>query len=327
MNVPCVKKCRFAVIIVTEPSETVSTSSNPFYSNWGLMFILIFIFLFTIIFSVASSFIAGGIYGISFNEIRNLLTTPDGTALAINVNRVYHLIAFTGSMLLPFWLFTIVNRSSFAREGGLRTPFKSAFLWMGLVTVISGFFMVNGIDQFMRSMEWPQTLQYYAQRLDAGRQEMTNTLLDMQELRELPICLFLIAVMPAVIEELLFRGALQNIFKGITGSTTRAIFLQAFVFATLHFSFYELPSIFMLGIALGYLRSASGSTVYGMVAHFVFNGTSVVLHYLSQQHFRETGVSGAFDTIQSGYVIPLLALIPFIYAIVWYRRHINHNLQ
>jgi membrane protease YdiL (CAAX protease family) len=156
---------------------------------------------------------------------------------------------------------------------------------------------------------------------------MTNTLLDMQELRELPICLFLIAVMPAVIEELLFRGALQNIFKGITGSTTRAIFLQAFVFATLHFSFYELPSIFMLGIALGYLRSASGSTVYGMVAHFVFNGTSVVLHYLSQQHFRETGVSGAFDTIQSGYVIPLLALIPFIYAIVWYRRHINHNLQ
>ncbi len=324
MNIPCTKKCRFAVNNVNDSAtETAATDQNPFYSNWGLMFVLIFIFLFNIIFSLGSAFIAAFIYNLPFSETRSLLTTPDGTALAINVSRVYHLISFTGSMLLPVWLFTIVNRSSLVKEGGLNTPFKSTFLWMGLVTAGSGFVLVNWLDSLMRSITWPQTLQYYAQQLDASRQEMTNTLLDMQEPHELAVCLFLVAVMPAVIEELLFRGVLQNIFKGITGSIVRAIMLQAFVFATLHFSFYELPGIFLLGMAFGYLRSASGSTLYGMVAHFLFNGTAIFLHYLSQVHFRQTGVNGAFDNIQFGHVVSLLALIPFVYSIVWYRRQIK----
>jgi membrane protease YdiL (CAAX protease family) len=311
--------------VIDTPYENPASRQNPFYSNWGLMFILIFIFLFNIIFSLASAFIAGGLYGITFAEVRSFLTTPDGTAMAINITRVYHLISFVGSMLLPLWLFTVVNRSSLIAEGGLKMPFKSSFFWMGLISAASGFVLVNWLDGLMRSISWPQTLQYYAQQLDSSRQEMSGTLLDMQELHELPVCLFLVAVLPAVIEELLFRGALQNIFKGITGSVIRAIFLQAFVFATLHFSFYELPAIFLLGLAFGYLRSASGSTMYGMIAHFLFNGTTVVLHYLSQQHFRQTGVSGVFDNIEFGHVISLLALIPFCYSIVWYRRQIKNN--
>lgn len=324
MKIPWLKKCRFAVNNVNDSLIDNSKSvQNPFYSNWGLMFVLIFIFLFNIIFSLGSAFIAGGLYGVSFSETRSLLTTPDGTALAINISRVYHIISFVGSMLLPVWLFTIVNRSSLIKEGGLKTPFKSNFLWMGLVTAGSGFILVNGLDGLMRNLTWPQTLQYYAQQLDASRQEMTSTLLDMQEPHELAVCLFLVAVLPAVIEELLFRGVLQNIFKGITGSIVRAMVLQAFVFATLHFSFYELPGIFLLGLAFGYLKSASGSTLYGMIAHFLFNGTSIVLHYLSQLHFRKTGVSGTFDNIQFGYVVPLLAIIPFVYSIVWYRRQIK----
>lgn len=326
MQIPCTKKCRFAVNTVNDTvTENVSSAQNPFYSNWGLMFILIFIFLFNIIFSVAAAFIAGGLYGIPFSEARSLLHTPDGTAMAINISRVYHLISFTGSMLLPVWLFSVVNRSSIVKEGGLNAPFKSSYLWMGLVTAGSGFIVTNRLDSLMRSITWPQTLQYYAQQLDSSRQELTSTLLDMQELHELFVCLFLVAVLPAFIEELLFRGVLQNIFNSITGSIIRAIVLQAFVFATLHFSFYEMPGIFLMGIAFGYLRGASGNTAYGMIAHFIFNGIAIFLHYLSQLHFRETGVSGAFDNLAFGNVVSVLALIPLVYSIVWYRRQIKSS--
>lgn len=324
MNIPCPKKCRFAVNNVNDSlTDNSGSAPNPFYSNWGLMFVLIFIFLFNIIFSVAASFIAGGLYGIPFSEARSLLHTPDGTALAINISRVYHLISFVGSMLLPAWLFSVVNRSSLVKEGGLAKPFKSSFLWMGLVTAGSGFIVANRLDNLMRSISWPQTWEYYAQQLDSSRQELTNTLLDMQEPHELFVCLFLVAVLPAFIEELLFRGVLQNIFKGVTGSIVRAVVLQAFVFATLHFSFYEMPGIFLMGMAFGYLRGASGNTLYGMIAHFVFNGIAICLHYLSQLHFKETGVSGAFDNLQFGNVVSALALIPLIYSIIWYRRHLK----
>ena len=306
-------------------TESYKGSKPSFHNNWGLMFVLIFIFLFNLIFSVIAAFAAGGIYGVSFAETRNLLGNPDGTALAINISRVYHFISFVGAMLIPAWMFTVVNRTSLIREGGLNKPFQPRFLAMGLVSASSSFVLVNWIDGFMRSIQWPQALQYYAQRLDSSRQEMANTLLDMQELNELWICLFLVAVLPAVIEELLFRGILQNIFNSITGRIVRSIVLQALVFSVLHFSFYELPGIFMAGLAFGWLRAASGNTIYGMVAHFLFNATAVVLHYFSQANFRLTGVSDAYNQLHPGPVVALLALVPFVYSMIWFHRQIKNN--
>lgn len=297
----------------------------PFYNNWGLMFVLIFIFLFNLIFSVGGALAAGIVYGISFAEARQLLSTPDGTALAINVSRLYHLISFTGYMLLPALLFTVVNRTSVNTEAGFGQRIKPAHLLMGLVLVASGLVLVNWLDQAMRAVSWPQSLQYYADRLDSGRQELTYTLLDMQEPAELLVCLLLVAAMPAFLEEFMFRGVLFNIFRGITGRIMKAVFLQALVFGILHISFYELPGIFLMGIAFGMVRAASGSITGGILMHFIFNGTAVVLHYLSQLNFKATGVSGVYDNIQISWIYGLLAALPFFYTLVWFRRQITAN--
>jgi hypothetical protein len=101
--------------------------------------------------------------------------------------------------------------------------------------------------------------------------------------------------------------------------------LQALVFSVLHFSLYELPGIFMAGLAFGWLRAASGNTIYGMVAHFLFNATAVVLHYFSQANFRLTGVSDAYNQLHPGPVVALLALVPFVYSIIWFHRQIKNN--
>lgn len=293
---------------------------NLFYNGWGAMFVLIFIFLFNIIFSLLSPVISAFILGIKIDEARQLLSTPDGTALAINLSRINHTLSFLGYMFLPALLFTVVNRSSIALEGGLSTRLKGPEMGMSLLLTISAFAPVNWLDGFMRNIPWPQKLNHFAAKLDTIRQEATGTILDMQAPNELLVCLIIVALLPALFEELLFRGVFLNIYKGFSGSVTRAVINQALIFAFLHFSFYELPGILLMGIAFGAVAAATGTIVYGIFIHFIFNGTAVLLHYFSHEHFRQTGVSGAFDNIEIPAYIALLSAIPFFYSIIWFNR-------
>lgn len=301
-------------------TDDYQRKTGLFYNNWGLIFVLIFVFLFNLIFAVGGALAAGIVYGASFAEVRQILATPDGTALAINVTRLYHLISFSGYMFLPALLFTIVNRTGIVAEAGLRNRFQPGMLFMGLILIMAAFPLINWLDQAMRSIHWPQALQYYADRLDSGRQELTFTLLDMQEPHELLVCLLLVAALPAVFEEIMFRGVLMNIFKGITGQVMRAVILQATVFAVLHFSFYELPGIFIMGLAFGVIMAATKNALHTMILHFVFNGSVVVLHYLSQMNFKATGVSGLYDNIQIPWIYALLSALPFCYILIWFNR-------
>ena len=82
--------------------------------------------------------------------------------------------------------------------------------------------------------------------------------------------ILLIAIIPAVCEELLFRGVLLS---GL-GSASRkwtAIIMSAVVFAVFHFFFFKFAVTAALGIVLAYLCWQTRSILPGIVAHFLHN--------------------------------------------------------
>ena len=83
--------------------------------------------------------------------------------------------------------------------------------------------------------------------------------------------LFMIAVVPPVCEELLFRGLLLS---GLRGSCRKwsAILLTAMVFAAFHMFFFRFPVTFAMGIVFGYLCWQSRSVWPAIVAHALHNG-------------------------------------------------------
>ncbi len=94
--------------------------------------------------------------------------------------------------------------------------------------------------------------------------------------------LVVIALIPAVGEELTFRGVLQ---QGLTRRMNPhiAIILSAAIFSFIHFQFYGfLPRLF-LGLLLGYMFYTSGSLWVCMLMHFLNNGTAVVMYYLNNK--------------------------------------------
>lgn len=92
----------------------------------------------------------------------------------------------------------------------------------------------------------------------------------------LPASLFVIAVTPAVLEEVIFRGMLQGRLMALLGRSA-GLWTTAFGFAICHGQSAALPMHVAIGLYLGVLRERSGSLLPCMLMHFAYNGTLVVL--------------------------------------------------
>lgn len=91
---------------------------------------------------------------------------------------------------------------------------------------------------------------------------------------------FMIAVLPAFGEEMLFRGAIQPTFQRWVKNHHLAIWFTAFVFSAMHMQFLTFLPRFILGGLLGYMLVYGGSIWYPIAAHFLNNLMSlVVFHY------------------------------------------------
>jgi membrane protease YdiL (CAAX protease family) len=81
-------------------------------------------------------------------------------------------------------------------------------------------------------------------------------------------------------EEIVFRGVLFQTIKRYTGSVP-AIVASAIVFALLHGTWFVIINIFFLGLLFGYLFDKTGSIVPGIVLHFLFNSTTLIMLLLT----------------------------------------------
>lgn len=92
------------------------------------------------------------------------------------------------------------------------------------------------------------------------------------------VLVFSMAVVPAICEELVFRGILQPLFSRMTKNIHLGIWISAFIFSVIHMQFYGFLPRLLLGAVLGYLVIWSGSLWPAIFAHFVNNALAVVMY-------------------------------------------------
>lgn len=87
--------------------------------------------------------------------------------------------------------------------------------------------------------------------------------------------LLVTCALPAVFEELAFRGLIQGELDRLMGPA-ESLVVQAAMFSTAHFLPLSLPSHFILGLWFGYVRRCSGSLLPGIVLHGGWNAAMVL---------------------------------------------------
>lgn len=95
---------------------------------------------------------------------------------------------------------------------------------------------------------------------------------------ELLVQVLALCVMPAIAEELLFRGAFQGLMRPC--GSAAAIFAPALLFGVLHLDLAQGLTAFACGVFLGWLAERSGSILPGMLLHLVNNALAFLTIYL-----------------------------------------------
>jgi uncharacterized protein len=152
---------------------------------------------------------------------------------------------------------------------------------------------------------------------------LTKSLTTFQGPGQLAVAVLVIAVIPAIGEEVLFRGVLQRILVRGTGNVHAGIWLAAIIFSAIHVQFYGFVPRVLLGAMFGYLYVWSGNLWVAILAHFVNNGFTVLMVYLYQK--KLTGVDiEATDSVP----IPIaLASFALWLGLMYYFRQRNRKLS
>lgn len=93
--------------------------------------------------------------------------------------------------------------------------------------------------------------------------------------------LITMALLPAIFEELVFRGLLIHKMIQSGMNETGAILMSAAIFALSHFQPMKFLAMFFLGAALGFIYRKFGDIKYGMLFHFLINGSQITVGYLT----------------------------------------------
>lgn len=131
--------------------------------------------------------------------------------------------------------------------------------------------------------EFAKGFETWARERENEATELTTFLTKFDSPGELWIAILVIAILPAIGEEIVFRGLIQNeLFRG-TKNIHLSIWIAAILFSAIHLQFFGFLPRLMLGALFGYLYYWSGNLSLAILAHFVNNGVSVVAMYFYQK--------------------------------------------
>lgn len=112
--------------------------------------------------------------------------------------------------------------------------------------------------------------------------------------------ILVLAVVPAIVEEYFFRGALQGVLTRWFGNIHWAILITALIFSAIHLQFYGFLPRFLLGLFFGYLLYWSQNIWLPIAAHFINNFTVTLLAFIYAKQgktYEELQASVDFSTI------------------------------
>ena len=141
---------------------------------------------------------------------------------------------------------------------------------------------------------------------------------------DLILNLLIMAVLPAISEEFIFRGILMKWFNKSMGIHL-SIVLSAFLFSAIHIQFLGFFPRFFIGIVLGYVFYWSGSLWASILLHFLNNAMAVVTYFLVARGI----VNADPDTIGSITNIPVLIFNIGIFGALmywFYRNRVKFSL-
>lgn len=211
-----------------------------------------------------------------------------------------------GLFLVPALLLAKTEGQKVGVFYGFKKP-KAALVLVVILLMICAMPILEWVTQLNQRMVLPDALKGIEKWMkDAEDQGMKTTmaLLKMDHIGVFLINIGMIALLPAVAEELMFRGGLQRALGRMFRNPHIAIWFAAFIFSAIHMQFYGFFPRLFLGAAFGYLYLWSGSLWYAIFGHFINNGYAVcAAWYMQKNNIPLSEADKTMNIAWYGYII------------------------
>lgn len=211
--------------------------------------------------------------------------------------------------LFAYYIKTDFKKTFSLQKVNLKQILGGILIWMG------GFVLINLITQI--------TLYLFPQNMEVA-EALTDAIIIKDNL---VLNLAIVALMPAICEEIFFRGFIFTSFKGKSSSKI-AIITSGILFGFMHMDFLRIIPTSILGIIFAYTVYKSESIFIAMILHFINNSIAVLVsHYPNSELVKMSSfIELDFKNLNIGKFI-ILICISTVFIIIGMRLFKNKSAK
>lgn len=262
--------------------------NKPSINYWGQVGILIGLFCFAAVVAALVQMIfykamGGSMHALmkqDMNGMIELMAKPENITKARLSQMIGTLILF----IIPSVGFLLI-----VKQNGFRfLPNNKQQNWqLTALSIVLAFAAMRSSELFTTLNHYipiSKSLQLKFTATEALETKATLALANLNSFGEYLFALVVIALCPAIFEEVFFRGIVQQLLEKWSGKVWLAIVLTGLIFSVAHFSFYGFLARWFLGIVLGFVFSHSKNILLNILMHFINNATIITLLFIANKN-------------------------------------------
>jgi len=297
------------------PEQTI----HPFQS---LLRLILMVIGFTVLSQIIAILAIAGYYSFT-GQALSLASLMNGSA---NEMRFMLLLSSLGSFVVPAYLMN-------TREGYGITYFKltkrpSGIQFGYILLAMLAFMPLMGlIGHWNESLQLPdnmRSLQSWMERSEKESADLIKGIIMESSISGFLFNIVVLALIPAIGEELLFRGVLQNIIGRWLSNHHVVIWLVAIIFSAIHLQFFGFVPRMLLGAFFGYLYFWSKNIILPIFGHFVNNAGATIMAFYYVREGKNYDELNAFE-LQSWWIYLVGFIFTLIFVFLFYRSTQKEN--
>lgn len=233
-----------------------------------------------VVFSLLGVLVAAGITHQPIADVMQTIQSQTSLDNAIGLLKFYNVFATFGAWVVSAFLFCKIRNYPVNSFWQFQKGESRVWLYIPLIFIAAQIISVQLI-QLNQSIQLPKSIQ------EAFNSFQTKAILErmlaMHSVSDLVLNLFVIALLPALFEEIFFRGTLQTLLINWVKNHHVGIWLSSLVFTLIHFNLEQIIPMFFLALILGYAFYFSKSIWVSIAIHFCNNALAVLMYYYQNQ--------------------------------------------
>lgn len=181
------------------------------------------------------------------------------------------------------------------RNGWDALGFQKSWVWklagISLLIIVCSGPLIDALTTLNKQIPISASAKAFFDKMEKAYEEQVKAIADVKSIPQFILSIFMIAILPAVFEEVLFRGALQGLLQRWWKNGWLAIIVTSIFFSAIHASWYGFIPRIALGMILGTIFYLTQNIWYSILVHLANNAAVVSYMFYLQRSGQPVSVA------------------------------------